>query len=150
MDKHLSPGAAWALYFLIIIYVITAKYSNMTLFRMDIYYAVLLAVLPLCAAYTYYADRHKRQGLSISSFAFGMLFWIPLLNLIFGLLAVYLGRKSLIGIKKEPSKYGGKWLAVIGIILGSMVYITYLTGIGMCLFGYKEVCRNIGLDFLAR
>jgi hypothetical protein len=91
----------------------------------------------------------KSRAIAIVSFIFGLTFWIPLLNLIFGLLAIFLGIKAVIKIKKEPDKYGGKWFAIIGIILGALVYITYLTGVGMCLFGYKEICNNIGLTFLA-
>ena len=91
----------------------------------------------------------KSKGTAVASLVFGLFLWIPLINLICGALAIYLGVKALIKIKKDSNKYGGKWLAVIGIILGALVYTTYLTGIGMCLLGFKEVCKNIGLSFLA-
>jgi len=92
---------------------------------------------------------HKSRATAIASFIFGLFFWIPLINFISGALAIYLGIKSLIKIRKEPSKYFGKGFAVAGITLGALVYVTYLTGLGMCLFGNKEICKNIGLPFLA-
>ena len=90
----------------------------------------------------------KSKATAIASFAFGLAFWIPLLNLICGALAIYLGIKSLVKIKKEPGKYGGKWLAIIGIILGAIVYVTYIIGLGMCTSGIKPICGNIGMKFL--
>jgi len=91
----------------------------------------------------------KSKGTAVASFVFGLLFWIPLINLISGVLAVYLGIKSLIKIKKEPNKYGGKRFAITGIMLGCFVYLLYLSGIVMCLLGSKEICKNISLSFLA-
>ena len=91
----------------------------------------------------------KSRGTAIASFVFGLFFWIPLLNFIFGAFAIYLGAKSLIKIKKDPAKYSGKGFAVTGIILGAIVYAAYFTGIGLCLLGFKGICKNIGLSFLA-
>ena|SRR3989338_3637785 len=91
----------------------------------------------------------KSKTRAIASFILGLTFWIPLLNLIFGALAIYHGTKSLTHIRNQPNLYTGKWFAVSGIILGVLVYLTYLTGVGMCLLGYKEICKNIGLTFLA-
>ena len=93
-------------------------------------------------------DQKKSRAMALTSFVFGLFFWIQLLNLIFGALAVYLGFKSLGKIKKEPRLYGGKWFAIIGIVLSVLVYLTYLTGVGMCVFGYKGICTSIGLEFL--
>ena len=90
----------------------------------------------------------KSKATAIASFILSLTFWIPLLNLIFGMLAIYLGIKSLTKIKKYPDKYGGKAFAVIGAVLGAVVYITYLTGLVMCLSGYKEICKFMGLQFL--
>jgi len=91
----------------------------------------------------------KSKRMARASFIFGVTFWIPLLNLIFGVLAIYFGVKSLRNIKKEPDKYGGKWYAIIGVILGLLVYVFYLTGVGMCIAGYSEICKNIGMAALA-
>lgn len=90
----------------------------------------------------------KSKSIAITSFVFGMTFWIPLLNLIFGLLAVILGFKALSKIKKDPKVYGGKWFAVGGIALGITVYLGYILALGLCLTGYKEVCKSINLSFL--
>lgn len=91
----------------------------------------------------------KSKALAVSSLICGLVFWIPLLNLIFGALAIYLGIKSLNKIKKDPAHYGGKPYAIIGIALGAMVYTTYIIGFGICLSGYKDVCKSVGLAYLA-
>ena len=93
-------------------------------------------------------QQKKSSAMALTSFVFGLFFWIPLLNLIFGALAAYLGFKALGKIKKEPKLYGGKWFAIIGIVLSVLVYLTYLTGVGMCVFGQKGICTSIGLEFL--
>mgnify|MGYP001565605404 CR=1 FL=1 len=90
----------------------------------------------------------KSKGMAIASFIFGLTFWIPLLNLIFGALALYLGFKALNRIKGEHNKYGGKIFAIIGITLAAIVYITYITGLGICLSGNKAICSFIGLQQL--
>ena len=91
----------------------------------------------------------KSKGMSVASFISGLFFWIPLINLISGALAIYLGVKSLNKIRRNPAKYCGKGFAITGITLGALVYVTYLIGLGMCLYGFKEICKNIGLSFLA-
>lgn len=152
MKKYLSTGVFWLIYFIISIFIIINKYisDKANFFKFSWNYGLIIFGFLLGSAYTYYVGKHKSQAMSITSFIFGLTFWIPLLNLIFGLLAVYTGVKALIRIKKMPTKYGGRWFAIIGIILGALVYITYITGIGMCLFGYKEICNNIGLTLLAQ
>ncbi len=91
----------------------------------------------------------KSKSTAIASFILGLTFWIPLLNLIFGALAIYIGIKSLINIRRNSSKYGGKTFAIAGIVLGGMVYVTYFIGFSMCLLGYKDICKAMGLSFLA-
>lgn len=91
----------------------------------------------------------KSKRTAVASFVFGLFFWIPLINLICGALAVYLGIKSIKKIRRNPKQVGGKWFAVLGIVLGALVYATYVIGIGLCVLGFKEVCKNIGLLFLA-
>ncbi len=152
MKRYLSPGVFWLIYVIIGIFIIINKYKSdkSNFFKFSWNYGLIILGFLLGSAYTYYVGKHKSQAMSIISFIFGLTFWIPLLNLIFGLLAISIGRNSLVNIKKDPAKYGGKWFAIIGIILGSLVYITYFTGVSMCLFGYKEICKNIGLGFLAK
>ena len=91
----------------------------------------------------------KSKGTAVASFMFGLFFWIPLINLICGAFAIYLGVKALAKIKKDPMKYSGKAFAAAGISLGALVYATYSTGIAMCLLGFEGVCKNMGLSFLA-
>lgn len=89
----------------------------------------------------------KSKSAAIASFIFGLAFWIPLLNLIFGIIAVVLGLKALAEIKKEPRLYEGKWFAVAGIFLGALPLVILLIGAGMCLAGYDDVCKNIGFAY---
>ncbi len=96
-------------------------------------------------------DKNKKfSGMAVTSFIFGLGFWIPLLNFILGGLAIYMGIRSMILIRNNPGKYRGKVLAILGIIFGALVYFTYIVGAGMCLYGYKTICSNIGLSFLTR
>jgi len=93
--------------------------------------------------------KRKSKAGAIAAFVFGLAFWIPLLNLIFGIFAIYFGVKSLKNIKKEPEKYSGKILAIIGIALGLITYIAYLIGLSLCLTTNKTICGYMGLPFLA-
>ena len=90
----------------------------------------------------------KSKALAITSFICSLFFWIPLLNIIFGILAIYFGLKALNNIKKEPDKYGGKAFALAGIVLGAIPVLFYLISLGICLSGYKEFCKAIGITFL--
>ena len=92
--------------------------------------------------------KKKSKTEAIASFVFGLTFWIPLLNLIFGIFAIYFGVKSLKNIKKEPEKYSGKIFAIIGIALASIVYTAYLVGLSLCLTTHNTICGYIGLSFL--
>ena len=90
----------------------------------------------------------KSKGMAIASFLFGLTFWIPLINVLFSPFALFLGIKALKKIKMEPEKNGGKAFAIIGIVLGIITVLFFLTGIGYCLSGYKEICRAMGLTLL--
>ncbi len=91
----------------------------------------------------------KSKATAIISFVSGLTFWIPIINVVFGVLAIYLGIKALAKIRKDPDKYGGKGFAIAGIVLGTFPIIFYIIGLTICLIGYKEICRIIGLTFLA-
>lgn len=91
----------------------------------------------------------KSKAMALASFIFALFFWIPLLNMIFGALSIYLGVSALKKIKKEPQLYSGKWYAIIAITLSALVYVLYFTGVGICIYGNKAICMNIGLEFLA-
>jgi hypothetical protein len=60
----------------------------------------------------------KSKDLAIISFVLGIFFWIPLLNNFIGALAIFFGIKAIYNIRKNPEKYGGMTLAIIGIIFG--------------------------------
>jgi len=93
----------------------------------------------------------KNKSLAKWSLGLGLLFWMPLFNLLFSPLAIFLGIKALIKIKKEPNNYEGKWQAITGIIFGSILFIMILVGALMCLseiffkLGFEQVCSDLGL-----
>ena len=91
--------------------------------------------------------KKKSKARAIACFACGMIFWIPLLNLIFGVFGIYLGITALLKIKKNPNEYGGKIFAIIGLLLCLLVYVFYFTGLGLCLYGNKAICTAIGIKF---
>ena len=109
----------------------------------------VIKTFKICSKLLNSMQQKKSKTMALASFIFALFFWIPLLNLIFGALSIYLGIKALRKIKKESKLYYGKWYAVIAIILSALVYIFYFTGVVMCIYGYKAICMNIGLDFLA-
>ncbi|MEK6983234.1 MAG: DUF4190 domain-containing protein [Nanoarchaeota archaeon] len=150
MNKPASPGIFWGIHVLISIAVLIVLFRSYRtyLFRFNYGYLIIIFSLLLCSIYTYLVDRKKSKSMALTSYVFGLFTWVPLLNLFFGVLAIYLGLKAIGKIKKDATKYGGKWFAIIGIILGIIVYINYLTGLGMCIYGIKSICNAIGLTFL--
>lgn len=152
MKRRISPGIFWAAFLVISMVILYKTYQTdkANIFRFHIGYVLILAMFFICALYTYFFDRSKSRAASLASFLFGLVFWIPLLNLIFAIPALYFGIASLRKIKKKPEQYGGKWFAVIGIALGAIVYLTYYIGVAMCVSGNKEICSNIGLAFLSK
>src|SRR3989338_108901 len=151
MEKYSSPGTLWVSWFVISIVLIINKYKSdkSNFFSFSWVYMFILFLFFLCSIYTYYVDKSKSQEMSIASFISGLIIFIPLINLIFAILAIHLGIKSIKKIRQNPKQFGGKWFAILGIILGALVYATYSTGIGMCLLGFEDICKNIGLSFLA-
>lgn len=152
MGNYPSPGVLWAFWLVVSALLIINRYKSgiENFFRFGWAYIFILFLFFLCGIYTYYTDKSKSQAMAIASFIFGLAVFIPLLNLVFAIPAVYLGIASIKRIKQNPQRFGGKWFAVAGIILGMLVYITYITGLGLCLIGLKEICINIGLAFLAK
>ena len=90
----------------------------------------------------------KSKALAITSFVFGLISIIPIINYLTAFLAVYFGIKSLRSIRKHPESYGGKIFAVTGLLLGTLVIISTLTGIGLCLAGFSQVCKSMGWAFI--
>ena len=147
--RKISPGFIWLALLAWAIYSVIAKYMKDTLFRYGAEYGIFLALLIVSTIYTFYYDKNKNKTTAVISFIFSLTFWIPLINLIFCAISLYLGKKSWHKMKHDPKKFGGKWFIVVSFILSIIVYLTYLTGVGMCIFGLKSVCENIGLTFLA-
>ncbi|MBI4144976.1 DUF4190 domain-containing protein [Candidatus Woesearchaeota archaeon] len=91
----------------------------------------------------------KSRALAWASLVFGLTFWIPMLNVLFGILALVLGIKALSRARAQPESYGGKAIAVIGIILGAIPLLFSVAGLGLCVSGWETICYNMGLWFLA-
>ena len=89
----------------------------------------------------------KSKSMAIASFVFGLLSILPLINYLLMPLSIYLGFRSLQNIKKNPEAYGGKIFAVTGLTISILILIFTLTGIGICLAGYKEICKGMGFNF---
>lgn len=152
MKRIVSPGVLWAAFLMISMIILSKTYQidKANIFKFHIGYILILVTFFICALYTYFFDRGKSRAASLASFLFGLGFWIPLLNLIFAIPALYFGIASIRKIKKKPEQYGGKWFAVIGIVLGALVYLTYYIGVAMCVSGNREICSSMGLAFLSK
>jgi Domain of unknown function (DUF4190) len=72
----------------------------------------------------------QQQQLSVVALVFGLISitigWFCGTGLLAGAVAIGTGIYSLVQIKKDPVRYGGKPMAIIGIVLGSLYYIIYL------------------------
>ncbi len=71
----------------------------------------------------------KNKIIAIASFVFGLFFWIPLLNWIFGPIALVLGIYALIQIRKNPEFYSGNYFAIIGSFLGGLIILLNILGL---------------------
>ena len=79
----------------------------------------------------------KNRNMAMASFILGLFFWMPLFNMILGPIAIFLGIKALIKIKKQPKKYTGKWYAISGIILGWIPIFLWIVQLVMMAFGIE-------------
>lgn len=152
MKKLISPGIFWMGFLFVSLSILIRKYKTdkVNFFTLSAGFQVILVLFLVCITYTYFFDRGKSRIMPLASFFFGMAFWIPLLNLLFALPSIYFGIKAFKKIRQNPKQYGGKWFAVIGIVLGAFVYLSYLIGFSMCIYGSGEICRNMGLAFLVK
>lgn len=64
----------------------------------------------------------QNKDSAIASFVLGLLSFIPLLNWVISLLAVYFGVRALLNIRRAPDQYGGMALAIIGTVIGVAVF----------------------------
>ena len=71
----------------------------------------------------------KDKSLGVTSFILSLFFWIPLLNIFLGTLAVVFGVGALKNVKKSPSRYGGRVYAIVGTVLGSLTIVLSLIGL---------------------
>lgn len=94
-------------------------------------------------------QQQKSRARAIACFACGMVFWIPLLNVIFGAFGIYFGISALSRIRKSPDKYSGTAFAAMGLALCLVVYMFYFLGIGLCISGNGQVCAALGLESLS-
>lgn len=62
--------------------------------------------------------KQKTHGLAIASLVLGCLFLIPILGILFSLLAIIFGIVALVAISKKKEVYKGGGLAISGIVLG--------------------------------
>lgn len=76
----------------------------------------------------------KEKDWAIASLVCGLLIWIPLFNTVLGPLALLFGILSLRKIQKNPAQYGGKWMSIIGIILGVISVIFMIVTIYIKIF----------------
>lgn len=77
------------------------------------------------------AEQKKQKDFPLASLICGLLIWLPLFNIVLGPLAVIFGIISLIKIKNQPDCYEGQWMAIIGLIFGtvstvSLIFYLYL------------------------
>ena len=90
----------------------------------------------------------KSKALAITSFVFGVISIIPIINYLTTFLAIYFGIKSLKNIRKHPKNYNGKIFAVTGLSLGILTLIFTLTGIVLCLAVFKQICKSMEWTFI--
>lgn len=88
--------------------------------------------------------RGKQQSLAATSFVLGLfsvtLGWCCSFGVLTAPIALVLGIVSLVQIKNDPNKFGGKGLAIGGIVTGGLYFvifalIVFLYGIGILLGG---------------
>jgi hypothetical protein len=72
--------------------------------------------------YTHPTATQKKVGLSVAAMVLGILaivfFWVPFAGWIVGVLAIVLGAVAVSQANKKPEEYGGKGMAITGLVLG--------------------------------
>jgi hypothetical protein len=76
----------------------------------------------------------KDKVFAITSFVCGLLFWVPLFNMILSPAAVIFGFLAIRRVRIDPERYGGQGLAVAGLILGLISIIFTVMGMYILLF----------------
>lgn len=65
-------------------------------------------------------DKKQRHGGAVASAILGSLFLLPIVQVLTGGIAIYVGYKAYRDISQQPERYSGKLLAMAGMVLGSL------------------------------
>ncbi|MCK5580805.1 MAG: DUF4190 domain-containing protein [Candidatus Omnitrophica bacterium] len=87
-------------------------------------------------------ENTRTSRLAISSLICGLLYFIPIFNVVFAVLAIVFGISALRAISKYKDELNGKGLAIAGIILGAIGVILVTIGLTIALL-FPETMRNI-------
>ncbi|MBC8501425.1 MAG: hypothetical protein H8D38_06710 [DPANN group archaeon] len=87
--------------------------------------------------------KKKDRFHAILSFIFSLGFWIPLLNIGFSLVSLFLAIKALRLISADSKKYGGMGFALAALI------ISLTTFIGSIIFGTIYIYRRVTCEVVA-
>jgi hypothetical protein len=68
----------------------------------------------------------EKKGFAIASLVCGLLFWLGFPGFILSILAIVFGIIQLKNIKKTPGQYGGRGMAIAGLILGIIGIVVFL------------------------
>ena len=88
------------------------------------------------------SETQKRKiGLAVGSMICGLFFWFPLLGIICSIVALVLGIVALVKVGNNADMYGGKGMAISGIVLG---------GVGIILMPIIALLAAIAIPNLLR
>lgn len=76
----------------------------------------------------------KDKTFAVASLVCGLLFWLPLFNLVLGPVAVVLGILAIRRVRNNPERYTGQGMAIAGIVLGAVSVIFTIIGLYITLF----------------
>jgi succinate-acetate transporter protein len=74
-------------------------------------------------------DEGKDKVFAITALVCGLLFWVPLFNILLGALAIIFGLLAIRRVRENPDRYGGQGMAVVGLILGIISVLFTLLGV---------------------
>jgi hypothetical protein len=92
------------------------------------------------------AAEKKDKVFAITALVCGLLFWVPLFNILLGALAILFGVLAIRRARENPERYGGQGMAVAGMILGIISVVFTLTSFYLAIF-HPEL--GIGLNVTA-
>jgi len=86
-------------------------------------------------------EEQKDKVFAVTALVCGLLFWIPLFNLLLGPLAIIFGILSIKRVRADPQRYGGQVMAVIGLVLGVISVIFTVVGLYVSIM-YPQLSYN--------